>query len=86
MTDPITLLCNKLLPHSWLTLKRGDSRFSRFRWPRWVDWDYDLEHWRVHSTRAEYAAWAKEHMPNGYCICYPERGIVCGQHDPRFHP
>lgn len=37
-------------------------------------------------TRKEWIAWSRENRPNGYCICYPERGIVCGLHDPRLHP
>jgi hypothetical protein len=32
------------------------------------------------STRAEFLAWFGERCPNGYCICNPEKGIVCGQH------
>lgn len=37
-------------------------------------------------TRAEWDAWAAENMPNGYCICNPATGKVCGQHDPRYQP
>lgn len=61
----------------------GDSRFSRFpdnRMPCSCD-ECHGEHFL--KTRAEWNAWATENMPNGQCICYPERGIVCGAHDGR---
>jgi len=79
----LTILLNRTLPNAWLREHVRDSRFSRFRWPRWVDYSYDEERWQRHMTRAEWRAWARAHMPNGQCICYPERGIVCGQHESR---
>jgi hypothetical protein len=69
-----------LLLRDLLIEKHPGVRYSRFAWPRWVTYDHEDKRWHTHSTRREYRAWAKENMPNGYCICYPERGIVCGMH------
>ncbi len=35
------------------------------------------------STKAEWLAWKAENMPNGYCICDPTKGRVCGTHSLR---
>jgi len=62
--------------------RSGDAAYSRHAdWRRWVSFTEEGIH--DHMTRAEWLEWAAEHMPNGYCICDPRKGIVCGQHAMR---
>jgi len=36
-------------------------------------------------TPEQWEAWKQSFVPNGYCICQPKLGIVCGQHTG-WHP